>query len=75
MADPAFLAGVKWEQAADASAPSGDIPHVTHSGVLEVMGHSLRCYRLSDGRTIFDADDFGAFMREWFDGAAREGVE
>ena len=36
----------------------GDLPHVTHSGVMELFGNRLRCYRLSDGRAIFDADDF-----------------
>jgi hypothetical protein len=41
----------------------GDLPFVTHEGVLEVMGYSLRCYRLSDGSSIINKEDCDAFMR------------
>lgn len=35
----------------------GELPHVTHSGVLSIAGMRLRCYRLSDGRAIINAED------------------
>ncbi len=40
----------------------GDLPFVTHEGVLEVDGKRLRCYRISDGRAIINAEDFHAFF-------------
>lgn len=40
----------------------GDLPFVTHEGVLEIAGHRLRCYRISDGRAIIHEDDFHAFF-------------
>lgn len=54
---PAILGAVKWK---DEPAPSaeGDLPYVTHSGVLNLFGHELRCFRLSDGKAVFHADGF-----------------
>lgn len=60
-----MLDGLTWEAVAEAQ-PEGDLPHVTHKGVLDLMGHSLRCYRLSSGCTVFDGDDFEALMQDWF---------
>lgn len=34
-----------------------DLPHVTHEGVLEFSGLKLRCYQLSTGQRIIDAED------------------
>jgi hypothetical protein len=34
------------------------IPTATHEGTVELLGITLRTYRLDDGRTIFNADDF-----------------
>lgn len=45
-----------------------ELPSVTHEGVLNIGGMSIRCFRLTDGQTVFHADDFGAFLRAWFDG-------
>ena len=58
-----MLKAVEWVVVEDGPALVGDgeLPHVTHSGVLELMGKKLRCHRLSDGMTVFDADDFVAF--------------
>lgn len=33
------------------------IPHVTHSGILDVGGIKLRVFQLSDGKRIVDAED------------------
>jgi hypothetical protein len=51
-------------QATGAQPDGSDLPHATHSGVLTLFGKTLRCYRLSDGRAVFDADDF----RDFFEG-------
>lgn len=61
----AMLSGVKW-QAAEVVPQTDDLPYATHSGVFEIMGHKLRCYRLNTGQAIFDADDFEAFLNEAF---------
>lgn len=55
-----MLDGVTWveTEAHTAAAPDDGIPYATHSGVFEVLGHKLRCYRLSDGKAVFNADDF-----------------
>ena len=57
----AMLNQIEWTESGE-QQPSGELPHVTHSGVLEIAGARLRCYRLSDGRAIFDADDFNDFF-------------
>lgn len=33
------------------------LPEITHSGELELLGVTVKVYRLSDGQTIFDAED------------------
>lgn len=40
------------------------VPFVTHSGVLKIGEHSLRCFRLSNGEALFDAEDFEKFFSE-----------
>lgn len=50
----------------DADSPYG-LPYPTHSGVLEIVGRKLRCYRLNTGEAIFDADDFNAFLEGWME--------
>lgn len=57
-----FMANVEWAEAPDKDKPTAadGIPHVTHSGVLDFVGYKFRCYRLSDGTRIFDADDLNA---------------
>lgn len=59
------LDGVRW--VAVASEPpegSSDLPYVTHEGVLSIAGFDLRCYQLSDGQRVLDADDVRAFFGE-----------
>jgi hypothetical protein len=60
---PTMLANVKW-QATDVVPQTDDLPYATHSGVFEIMGHKLRCYRLNTGQAIFDADDFQEFIAD-----------
>lgn len=58
--DPRFkvlFEGVKWESTGNIPNPE-DIPYATHSGVLHIFDCDLKCYRLSSGETVFDADDF-----------------
>lgn len=64
-----MLNGVEWVHNPDAApdADSPDLPYATHSGVLTILDKQFRCYRLNDGRAIFDADDFANFF---FDVAA-----
>lgn len=70
-----MLDGLTWVPVKEMREPSPggmDLPFTTHEGVLELMGHKMRCYRLSDGRTVISADDFEAFMAAsvTFEGAA-----
>ena len=37
--------------------PQDGIPYATHTGVLTLAGFTLRAFRLSDGRRIFDKGD------------------
>lgn len=57
-----ILDSVKFAAVEPPEVHDGSMPYVTHEGVLEVAGHSLRCYRLSDGKAIINADDFHAFF-------------
>lgn len=56
-----MLEGVAWQEQAPPEVDCG-IPYATHSGVLNLMGRNLRCFRLNDGRAIFDADDLADFF-------------
>jgi hypothetical protein len=56
-----MLDAVEWQATAAQPNPDG-LPYATHSGVLRIGEISLRCYRLNDGRAVFDADDIAA----WF---------
>lgn len=58
-----MLDAVEWTAAQ--SLPPAEGLYATHSGVLDLFGHKLKCHRLNNGQTVFDADDFEAF---WNDG-------
>lgn len=60
----AVLDTVEWTPTG-AKDSGGATPYATHSGELEIFGEKLRCYRLSDGRAVIDADD----LRKFFKGA------
>lgn len=59
-----MLDGLPWRAVEPDVEPSIDsgLPTVTHEGVLKIGGFSLRCYQLSDGTRVFDADDITAFF-------------
>ncbi len=58
-----FLAGVQWTPVAtQASTDQAELPSVTHEGVLHIGEQQLRCYRLTDGRAIINADDLHALF-------------
>lgn len=59
-----MLNGVEWVEmpAVCHSTLHNDMPYTTHSGVLDLFGHKLRCHRLSNGQTVFDAEDFRAMF-------------
>lgn len=57
-----ILEDVAWTEEPKHDSPTLGFPYVTHSGVLDLAGVKLRCYRLSDGRAILDAEDIHAFL-------------
>jgi hypothetical protein len=61
-----MLDGVVWRRVTEERPTGPDnsdgIPYATHEGALEIGGHSLRCYRLSNGQAVFHADDITAFF-------------
>lgn len=60
-----LLDGVSWKATGRRPDPSEEnILFSTHEGTLEIMGHSLRCYRLNNGQAVFNADDLEAFLSD-----------
>lgn len=62
-----ILDGLTWKAVPDPQNVSADdwmLPRVTHEGEMDFMGHKLRCYRLSDGKAVINADDLNAFLWE-----------
>ena len=59
-----MLPQVNWEPAPepDETDPLHGLPFATHTGVLELMGHTLRCYRLNTGETLIEASDMKRFF-------------
>lgn len=49
-----------------------DLPKATHEGKTTIMGVEVRTYRLDDGRSIIDADDFEALLEKLFGGEGTE---
>ena len=52
-----MLDALPWTAVENPNKGDGTLPYVTHQGVLTIADMTLRCYQLSDGRRIFDADD------------------
>jgi hypothetical protein len=52
----ALMDDVRWREL-PAMEEEGGILVATHEGELQVGDITLRCYTLSDGRRIFDAED------------------
>lgn len=51
-----------WEAIEQNAKPDGSLPYATHTGVLKIGDFEIRCYRLSDGKAIVDAEDFNKFF-------------
>lgn len=70
---PSMLQGVTWvavdEPHCQRIADDASLPHVTHEGVFEIMGHKIKCFRLSTGQAVFEKDDFERFCEAWFGSA------
>jgi len=62
---PMFLNGVTWEAVPfdpeKVVVGEPGLPYVTHSGVFEMMGEKMRCFRLSNGQAVFEKEDFERF--------------
>lgn len=60
-----MMDGLEWKACEPRSAETldADMPHATHSGELRIGNNPpIRCYRLSNGMAVFDADDVKAFF-------------
>lgn len=54
-----LLDGLDWQELPPpehALVVDGDLPYATHEGTLAIGEIELRCYTLSDGTRVFDAD-------------------
>lgn len=59
-----MLDKLDWTPLPAPAEPVGEDPYPTHQGVIEMGGMlpgkgQLHCYKLSDGRRVFDARDIG----------------
>lgn len=53
-----LMDSIHWRELPPAdNGDAGELPSATHEGILEIGGASLRCFKLSDGQRIVDADD------------------
>ena len=59
-----LLEGVTWEETEQQPSNPDGLPWATHSGLLAMAGHKIRCYRLNTGATIFDINDMNAFFSD-----------
>ena len=60
-----MLDGLDWREWPSANGESCGLPLVTHKGILKIGDKGLTCYRLNDGRKIFDADDVHEFFKDY----------
>ena len=60
---PSFMQSVEW--IATGKTQDGDLPVSTHEGVFNFGGVDIRCYRLSNGDAVFNADDFKKVFGEF----------
>lgn len=56
-----MLDAVQWEAVESTPSTTG-LPHVTHRGILNIFGHELDCFVLSDGRRIFMEESIMRFF-------------
>lgn len=59
-----LLDNVVWKPVSAPGPGTNSLPFVTHEGVLDIpaVGMKLRVFQLSDGRRIFDHDEFMAWL-------------
>lgn len=65
-----MMDALEWNAAPDdgtraAESKASGLPYATHEAVLDLGGFEIKCYQLSDGQRILDAED----VREFFGGA------
>jgi hypothetical protein len=60
----AMMNSVEWQSIEPDAAMLADdgIPYATHEGVLNIGGFEFKCYQLSDGKRVFDADSVHRFF-------------
>jgi len=46
----------------DMQSDGSGLPYATHEGAITFMGTRMRCYQLSDGRCVINADDLRDFI-------------
>ncbi len=62
----AMLRAVQWGPTGLTEADVVDgVPVATHQGVFKLGDIEMRCYRLSDGMAVFDADDVHKFFGDF----------
>ena len=57
----AWMDAVTWRPTPWGDDEPGGL-HATHEGVLSMPGAEFRCYQLSDGQRVLDADDVMRFF-------------
>lgn len=60
-----ILDRLDWQEIPGDVLVDDGLPYATHSGVLDIGGFVLRCYQLSDGQRLFDAEDVERFYSEF----------
>ena len=60
----AILEKVDWQ--ATGAIQTDALPVATHEGVLNFLGHDLRCYRLSTSQAVINVDDMEQFLESTF---------
>ena len=53
---------VEWRALPEPTEAPGDLPYATHEGELELGEACLRCYTLSNGQRIINAEDLESFL-------------
>lgn len=53
---------IEWQDVDPPDDVSGDTPYTVKRGVLRIDESELRCYVLSDGQRMFNAEDVAQFF-------------
>lgn len=46
-----------------------ELPEVTHEGAIDLLGFKVRVYRLTNGQTVFNAEDTHEVLQRMMAGA------